>query len=156
MDTITFNDITPDEWLQMRKAVGFPLFEREIAQKALDGSLGVLGIKRVGIHMGMLRILGDGAYSFYLNDVIIVPTFHRMGLGKKLINEAFEFIRNNFCKEKMFSISIFANVMSEEFYKKVGFSARKEIPMKIFVRDMHVGSRQECLNKTEKIKISLR
>ncbi|MBD5145617.1 MAG: GNAT family N-acetyltransferase [Ruminococcus sp.] len=144
---ITFNDITPDEWLQMRKAVGFPLFDREIAQKALNGSLGVLGIKKDGTHIGMLRILGDGAYSFYFNDVIIVPAFHRMGLGKKLINKAVEFIRNNFCTETMFSISIFANAMSEEFYEKVGFSVRKEIPMKVFVRDIHVGSRQECLNK---------
>ena len=46
--TITFNEVTPDEWLQMREAVGFPLFEREMAQKALDGSLGVLGIRKDG------------------------------------------------------------------------------------------------------------
>ena len=145
--TITFNDVTPDEWLQMREAVGFPLFEREIAQKALDGSLGVLGIKKDGMHIGMLRILGDGAYSFYFNDVIIVPAFQRMGLGKWLINEAFEFIKNRYCKETMFSISIFANVMSKDFYEKVGFAVRKEIPMKVFVKGVQVGLRQECLNE---------
>ncbi len=145
--TITFNEVTPDEWLQMREAVGFPLFEREMAQKALDGSLGVLGIRKDGMHIGMLRILGDGAYSFYFNDVIIVPGFQRMGLGKWLINEAFEFVKNSYCKETMFSISIFANVMSKEFYEKVGFAVRKEIPMKVFVKGVQVGSRQECLNK---------
>ena len=144
--TITFNEVTLDEWLQMREAVGFPLFERKMAQKALDGSLGVLGIKKDGMHIGMLRILGDGAYSFYFNDVIIVPAFQRMGLGKRLINEAFEFIKNSYCRETMFSISLFANFMSKEFYEKVGFSVRKEIPMKVFVKGMQVGPRHECIN----------
>ena len=146
---ITINEVTPVEWLQMREAVGFPIFEKKIAQKALDGSLGVLGVKRNGTHIGMLRILGDGVYSFYLNDVIIVPNFQKMGLGKKLLNEAFKFIRDNFCKETLFSISIFANDMSEKFYEKVGFSVRREIPMNVFIRDMNTGSRQECLNKLD-------
>ena len=148
--TITFNNITPDEWLQMRKAVGFPLIEREMAQKALCGSLVVLGIKKDETHVGMLRILGDGAYSFYLNDVIILPAYQKMGLGRKLINKAVEFIRNNYCKDTMFSISVFANIRAKEFYDKIGFSVRKEMPMKIFVKDTFVGSRQECLNIWDK------
>lgn len=144
---ITINEISPDDWLQMRSAVSFPVFEKQVAQKALDGSLAVLGIKKDEKYIGMLRILGDGAYSFYFNDVIIIPDFQKKGLGKRLISEAFDYIRTNYCKDTMFSVSLFANIMSEGFYEKVGFSVREEVPMKIFVKDIYKGTRKECLNK---------
>lgn len=147
---VTFNEITVNEWIQMRKEVSFPIFEEKIAQKALEGSLGVIGIKVNSHHIGMVRILGDGAYSFFLNDVIIIPSYQKKGLGKRLINEAYEFIRNNYCKESLFSISIFANPSAEKFYENVGFSIREEIPMKVFVRDVYIGSRYECLNEIRK------
>lgn len=143
--TITINEIKVDEWLEMRQAVGFPQFDSRVAGGALRGSVAVIGIKIDGKHIGMLRILGDKAYSFYLNDVIIIPQFQNRGLGKRLIKEAFRFIKKNYCNETMFSVSVFSNIDSKWLYEKENFFVEEEIPMKVFVKNDYYGTRRGCL-----------
>ena len=142
----TINEVSSDEWIKLRKKTGFPAFDEEIADAALLNSVAVIGVKLEECgHIGMLRIIGDKAYAFYFNDVIIDPEFQGLGIGTRLINFAIEFVKNQFCIDTLFSISVFVNIEAQLFYRKIGFTNVDEVPMKIHVKCGIRGTRQECL-----------
>ena len=141
----TINEITSDEWMKLRNHSGFPKIDNAVADKALSNSIAVIGVRNaIGEHIGMLRIIGDSIYSFYFNDVIILPDYQNMGLGTRMVRFAIDFLQNKYCENSMFSVSIFSNEDAVEFYMKSGFTVEKETPMKIYVRGDIRGTRKMC------------
>ena len=145
---ISINEVTAEDWIQLRKLVGFPDIDIVDAKKALNNSLCVIGIKtNDNILVGMLRIIGDEAYSFYLNDVIVRPGFQNIGIGTELVNAAIIYIKKKYCRNRMFAVSVFSNKNAQSFYEKLGFYVAKEIPMKIHVRGDKKGTRKDCIDE---------
>ena len=125
------NELTADEWVYLRRVAGFPLLNKDTAEQALTLSNTIALIYGNDL-VGMLRIIGDGVYSYYFNDVIITPKYQGKGLGVKLIEEGFRFISQGKSKNKLYSVSIFANEDVVDFYKKMAFSTSSEIAMKVY------------------------
>jgi catechol 2,3-dioxygenase-like lactoylglutathione lyase family enzyme len=70
----------------------------DIAPVALKGSLyGVVAIDesnpRSPQTVGMLRIVGDGATAFYIQDVVVMPSHQNRRIGAALIQTAMKWIR---------------------------------------------------------------
>ena len=132
----------------LRHKAGFPPFDEEVAEKALKNSVAVIGakMKKQG-HIGMLRIIGDYAYAFYFNDVIVDPAFRGMGVGRKLVDFSINYIQNEHCKDHLFTVSLFANCNVCSFYQKIGFNREEEIPMKLHIKGKARGNRKQCINK---------
>ena len=146
----TVNKISSEDWILLRQKGGFPPFDEEIAEKALKNSIAVIGVKMKNHgHVGMLRIIGDYAYAFYFNDVIVDPMFQGMGLGKKLIDFSINYIQNEYCNDHLFTISLLANYNAYSFYQKIGFKRAEEIPMKLHIKGKVRGNRKQCISKDE-------
>jgi len=134
------DELTADEWVYLRRIAGFPLLNRDTAEQALafSNTIALMYDKDLA---GMLRIIGDGVYSYYFNDVIIAPKYQGKGLGAKLIEEGFSFISKEKSKDKLYSVSIFANEEAVDFYKKKAFSTSSEIAMKVYFLNGKRGTR---------------
>ena len=80
------NEITVDEYLEIRAKVGWKRLSLNQAKKALDNCLfNVKAVDEDGNMIGMGRIVGDGAVICYIQDLIVVHKKQKKGVGSLLI-----------------------------------------------------------------------
>jgi GNAT superfamily N-acetyltransferase len=76
--------------------------------------------------VGMGRLVSDGVSDAYIQDMVILPEFRGLGLGKQLVNTLIEF-----CTSKhILWLGLIAEPGYASFYEDVGFRPMKKyIPM---------------------------
>ena len=73
---------------------------------------------RIGNNLvGMVRLVDDGVYDFYVAEVMVIPLLQGKGIGKELMNRTIEY-----CKKIGF-IKIFISALpgKETYYQQFGF-----------------------------------
>jgi GNAT superfamily N-acetyltransferase len=119
------NRISVDEFNFLRKTVGWGEIEKNLAKKTIENALFIITAVIDGKTIGMARVGGDGGYTIFLTDVIVLPEYQGKGIGKTLMTEAMKYIKEQFL-EKGQGVSV--NLMSakgrESFYKQFGFEER--------------------------------
>jgi ribosomal protein S18 acetylase RimI-like enzyme len=113
---------TPDEYLSLRKSVGWPLFPIGTVEKGLEGSLFGVVIISNGDIIGMGRIVGDNAIYFHIQDVVIHPDFQRSGVGKLLMTELMKYIDSHAGANA--NVGLMCSKGREKFYERFGFIVR--------------------------------
>jgi len=118
------HDITVEDYNFLRKSVGWSKVDITQAQVGINNSLYLITAVHMNKTIGLARIVGDGGYIAIIEDVIVLPDYQGIGVGKCLLQKVMEFIRGNL-KEGQ---STFVNLMSEKgresFYKQFGFNER--------------------------------
>lgn len=74
--------------------------------------------------IGMGRIVGDGAIYFYIQDIIVIPTYQKKGVGKLIMNEIEAFIENNAFQNSF--VGLMAAEGVQEFYHRYGYIKRPD------------------------------
>jgi ribosomal protein S18 acetylase RimI-like enzyme len=88
--------------------------------------------KKSGKTIGMGRILSDGCSDAYIQDLIIVPGYRNLGIGKKLVN----FLLNHCLSKGIHWIGLVAEPGQESFYSSINFYRMKDyVPMKYKIDD---------------------
>ena len=98
-------------------------------QKLIRGSFAFLVIVdlKTDKTVGMGRLISDGVSDAYIQDVVILPDYRGLGLGKKLI----EILVSKCIEKDIRWIGLIAEPGQENFYLKVGFDEMlKYVPMK--------------------------
>lgn len=116
--------VSPEEMQSLAKSVGFGVHRSiERNRAAIDGSLFVATARHQEKLVGLIRLVGDGAYILHMADLEVHPDFQHKGVGQKLMEMAIDFAReiavgdgDNFGE-----FTLFANVGADRFYEKVGF-----------------------------------
>ena len=76
---------TPEEYRELRAAVGWKCPEAPDCARALRGSIaGVCAFDESAL-VGMARLVGDGAFYWYIVDVVVGPDHQGTGIGKSLV-----------------------------------------------------------------------
>lgn len=118
------NGLTPEIMSVFRRAVGWPDQPQLQYSKAFENSLfSVLAVfdnKPVGIG----RLIGDGFMDFYVKDIIILPEYQRMGIGKLLMGYLLDYISNSGLPCTTVTVTLLAAKGKEPFYEKLGFRTR--------------------------------
>jgi predicted N-acetyltransferase YhbS len=74
----------------------------------------------------LTRVSGDGGYTIFLTDVIVLPEYQEKGIGKALMTKAMKYIKEQFLEKGQGGGGV--NLMSakgrESFYKQFGFEER--------------------------------
>jgi ribosomal protein S18 acetylase RimI-like enzyme len=113
---------TAEEYIHLRKLVGWKSYDAQSVEKALDNSLYILCAVCNETVIGIVRITGDKSISFYIQDVIVDPEYQRNGIGKAMMQKTMQYISYNA------SPGAFVVLMSakgkEQFYKNYGFWER--------------------------------
>ena len=111
-----------ESYLELRRAVGWPLPDPGDAALALAHSrLGFLVLTEERA-IGMALVQGDGFLSFFIQDVIIHPDWQRRGLGTRLMDAVMDHIEKH--ARKTAYIGLFAGKGLERFYSRYGFIQR--------------------------------
>ncbi|MBN1281335.1 MAG: GNAT family N-acetyltransferase [Candidatus Thermoplasmatota archaeon] len=78
--------------------------------------------KQTGKAIGMGRVLSDGVSDAYIQDVVILPAYRGLDLGKQLVRTLIQR-----CQEKGIKwIGLMAEPGSSQFYTALGFTPLKD------------------------------
>lgn len=114
--------ITVDEFVEMRQAVGWGYPSKEAIYIGLNNTLFSVCVEREDEVIGIGRLIGDGGFAFYVQDIIVKPKFQRLSIGTKIMDEIMRYIKDNFESGSM--VCLLSAKGKEEFYKKFGFIER--------------------------------
>ena len=121
--------------MALAEAVGFgPHRTLPRNERALDGSLFV-GTARVdGQLIGLIRLIGDGAYVLHVADMMVHPAHQRKGVGSRLLQMAIGFARGiaTGTGDTHGEFTLFAAANAESFYEKHEFMS---VPNGMFLAD---------------------
>jgi len=113
---------TADEFIEMRQSAGWSYPEKEVVSIGLKNTLFSVCVEKDKEIVGYGRVIGDGAFALYIQDIIIKPEYQRTGLGIGIMDEIMKYIKDNYSKGTM--VGLMAAKGKENFYKKFGFIER--------------------------------
>ena len=117
-------EITPEEYLELRRKVGWCLFPKEEAKAGIDNAYMVLCARDEDKAVGVVRLLWDGGYIAFLSDVIVDPDYQGQGIGKQLVEDCISKIRSDMKPGYKVKMCLMAAKDKEAFYEKFGFEIR--------------------------------
>lgn len=125
MDAIQYgNIISPEEYLELKKAVKWKLPSLRQIEAGLSNNVFVVVARSSGKCVGMTRLVGDGGYFYLFVDVIVHPEFQGRQIGKTMVSMALDFIKSQLREGETASVNLMAAKEKESFYKKFGFEER--------------------------------
>ena len=116
--------VTPEEMQSLEESVGFGSHRNlERNRVALAGTLFLATARYDDQLVGMVRLVGDGAYILHIAGISVRPAFQRKGIGRKLMEMAVAFAKETKVGsgDNIGEITLFANTGSDRFYEKLGF-----------------------------------
>ena len=113
---------TVQDFLLLRSKIGWGDLNANLAEKSLNNSLFQVTIYHGEQLVGMGRVIGDGAMYFYIQDVIVDPSYQKQGLGTVLMDTVEGYLRYTACKGS--TIGLLAAAGRESFYARYGYIQR--------------------------------
>jgi len=114
--------LTPTVYNDLRKAVGWTTYKTEQIEEGLKNSLYLVQAFDGKTPVAMGRVIGDGKMVFYIQDVIVLPEYQRLGIGHEIMKRIMNFIDSRSVEHSI--VGLMAAVGKERFYEKFGFAAR--------------------------------
>ncbi len=119
------NEITIEEYLNLRDRVHWKPLSKKQARMALDNCLfNVKAVDDNGNILGMGRIVGDGAVICYIQDLIVIPDSQRNGVGTLIIKRLKEYVDGIREEGTTMMLCLMCAKGREKFYEKNGFTIR--------------------------------
>lgn len=115
---------TAEQWMSLRKSVGWATFDIKAAADSLAATPFCVCAFEDGELIGMARVLGDQIISFYVGNVIVRPDHQREGVGKEIMQEIMRYVDEHAAKGAIASLMSIAG--KEDFYTQFGFSIRPD------------------------------
>ena len=118
------NNISADDYNALRKAVSWIKVTEKRASIAINNSLYLCVAECDGKPIGMARIVSDGGYTYFITDVIVLPSYQGYHVGTELISRAIDYIKKDVLDGETVMISLMAAYGRESFYERFGFHTR--------------------------------
>ena len=115
-DAISFEEILP-----LYEAVGWSNYTSNptMLQNALEHSLFLISARdEDGKLVGFLRAVGDGYSILYIQDIIVLPDYHRQGIGTQLLRQTLK----HFQEVYQIILTTDSEVKTIAFYEANGFT----------------------------------
>ncbi len=118
------NYITPEEYMNLRKKVGWVEFPIEEARACIDNAYMVLCARDDDRAIGVARLLWDRGYIAYLSDVIVDAEYRGQGIGSKLVEACIQRLKSDMKPGYKVKMNLNSSKGKESFYKRFGFKER--------------------------------
>lgn len=120
------NGLKPEDFINLRSKVWPVDTPLEQAYKALENGIFSVVVVCNGKVVGMGRLVGDGVMYWYIQDVVVLPEYQGMGLGKAIVERLMKYAEENSIPDTSITIGLMAAKGKEGFYKKLGFIMRPD------------------------------
>ncbi|OOR81011.1 GNAT family N-acetyltransferase [Streptococcus mitis] len=107
--------------LHLYQAVGWTNYtnQPQMLEQALSHSLVIYLALDGDAVVGLIRLVGDGFSSVFVQDLIVLPSYQRQGIGRSLMKEALEDYKDAY-QVQLVTEQTEKNV---GFYRSLGFEA---------------------------------
>jgi GNAT superfamily N-acetyltransferase len=119
-----FNDLNIHDYNTLRKAAGWQTVSNKQAERGIKNSFYIVTAIKNGSTVGMARVVSDGGYVAIIVDVIVLPEYQGLGIGKAMMQNVMDFLHCSIQDGERLHIHLMAAHGKEEFYKKFGFDTR--------------------------------
>ena len=84
------SSVSIDDVLHLYQAVGWTnyTYQPQMLEQALSHSLATYHARDGEEIVGLVRLVGDGFSSVFVQDLIVLPSYQRQGIGSDLMKEA--------------------------------------------------------------------
>lgn len=124
-DKITYtNNISVENYNELRKSVDWILVAPKRAAIALRNTFYICVAMYEEQPVGMIRIVSDGGYTYFLTDVIVRPDYQGYHIGTELLTRTLDYIQKDVLEGETVMISLMSAFERESFYKRFGFHKR--------------------------------
>ena len=108
-----------EDVLHLYQAVGWTNYthQPEMLEQALSHSLAIYVALDGDAVVGLIRLVGDGFSSVFVQDLIVLPSYQRQGIGSSLMKEALEDYKDAY-QVQLVTEQTEKNV---GFYRSIGF-----------------------------------
>ena len=113
-ELVNINDV-----LHLYQAVGWTNYthQPQMLEKALSHSLAIYLALDSDTVVGLIRLVGDGFSSVFVQDLIVLPSYQRQGIGSSLMKEALE----DFKEAYQVQLATEETEKNVGFYRSMGF-----------------------------------
>ena len=112
--------VSPDDYNELREKSGIGNKKsKENVKVAIENSLFITAIYDDDKLIAMARVVGDGAISLVVTDVMVDSEYQKNGLGRVLMNEINKYLDENYDEDAY--IILLANTPYDAFYEKFHF-----------------------------------
>lgn len=118
------NTLTVDIYLNLRKGVNWKKLSQNQAKSAIERSLFNVTAYIDGKPAGMGRIVGDGAVICYIQDLVVLPEYQMLGIGKAIMEKLIAYVDSIREEGTEMMLCLMCAKGREKFYEKLGFIAR--------------------------------
>ena len=87
--------ISPEEYMELRKKVGWTEFPLEQAEACISKAYMIQCVRDDEKAIGVVRLLWDGGYIAFLSDVIVDSEYRGRGIGRKLVESCIQKLKND-------------------------------------------------------------
>lgn len=91
----------------------------QVLLKAVENSLYVISAWHDNKLIGLLRAVGDGEVILYIQDILVLDTYKRKGIGRKLMETAMDKYKN----ARQFVLLTEDTKETRLFYESLGFTS---------------------------------
>ena len=108
-----------EDILHLYQAVGWTNYthQPQMLERALSHSLVIYLALDGDAVVGLIRLVGDGFSSVFVQDLIVLPSYQRQGIGSSLMKEALEDYKDAY-QVQLVTEETEKNV---RFYRSMGF-----------------------------------
>ena len=111
--------VSLDDVLHLYQAVGWTNYtnQPQMLAQALTHSLAIYLARDGEKIVGLVRLIGDGFSSVFVQDLIVLPTYQRQGIGSTLMKQALSDYKDTY------QIQLATNESEKTlgFYRSLGF-----------------------------------
>ena len=118
------NYISPEEYMDLRRKVGWVEFPLEQAKACIDNVYMIQCARNDEKAIGVARLLWDGGYIAFLSDVIVDVEYRGQGIGRKLVESCIQKLKDDMKAGYKVKITLNSAKGKEAFYEKFGFEVR--------------------------------
>ena len=130
---IRHNDFDADAFVSLWSSVWDGCPSREQAALAIENSIDRVGVYDGSKIVAMARMIGDRGMCYYIKDVIVHPAYQGRGIGKMMIGELLQFIRENGVPGTDIAVELCAMPDKMPFYAKHGFKSNEAQRMRLML-----------------------
>lgn len=120
--------------LALYQAVGWRMYTRDPKklERAIAQSLSVLGAYDGNRLVGLIRAVGDGETILFIQDLLVLPSYQRQGIGRQLVNA----LVDQFPQVRQRVLLTDDQPQTRAFYENIGFVQSSKVGVIAFYQDL--------------------